>query len=1054
MFAVKLVLLLAAATSPALAADTANPWRRWAVVCSQEPRENGLGDLLTVELGKAAGIELVERERLAAVESELEISALLGSAAGGRLQLGRMLRADALVLISRGGKGADEPYRLVIAECAQGARLHHEEFKDSQEAGARHVAKVVGDTRARFPAGITLLLAVPNFVSRNLIHDFDTLQAGYAGLLAGTLSLQQGTTVLEIEEARSIVRELVGQPMRERRVPLLVEGEFRMDGPAGNASTKTTLTVRLTGGSSSQHIVSPALAVADAPRWIADELAGRVLRQAGVQSPLKAGAQYKLLVARADEFSSLGAFEQAVPLREAALLLDPSASELSTRLIAECQANLKKRLWVSLGSQYPRSPEIREKYGPAVDMCLAMFEHMEFLIRNRQIDRNRALGVVRLALPRTYDFPNPFAKMIVGDGRLYYVGQEELARAQKPVRRFFLEVMPKVLGLPPPAGRPVNALDDPNFIDGWASLLLEGVSQRTDVPYRIPKDLDDILRAYTRILPESVTLDFLSNLPRYQETEGARAATEADYETLYHAMAESKHRVASLHGRYLLLRSRFEAGDRDPATLRAILSDLEKLRADCREVPTLHGHATPHTGASGWFELERFWGEVASGPVSAPMSPPQRSRVLTGPLDNLRAGLSPAGREPQSGKPAPTRSTGAVRFSPVSLQLKRLDGRVEEISLTSPAKDLGRRLSVLRCAPEMDLHWNSQVLLVMRRPGVLQEIFSDDSVEIERVAWDGRDFWLAMKDGTIRVVGADGSVRAHVLPSHGLPPSTWGPFSPSTTRSPLLHPLDPGRVIALGSFGDPVRAWAATVQLEDSKPPSVKAFFEAKGVRPPKDIAHDAFQPLTSIDLGFYVDNIHAYRAAGQPEPSILLVARRTSLPLAVDLRTLAVSIFGCQYDWRAPNIRLLDSHNGVLFADRGGGLELIAPPGKPWPDGKFTRRVSLVNPPSLDPADIRKSYGFDATHLPGGGPALFDPGDGYLYWPGKYWQRIELKTLTGQLLSSTSLPMPYGSETSHFGVSAHYGLSGWIADSFHRITINEADIPRAGDPLNKATRL
>jgi hypothetical protein len=105
MFTARLVLLLAAATSPALAADTANPWRRWAVVCSQEPRENGLGDLLTSELSKAPGIELVERERLAAVESELEISSLLGSAAGGRLQLGRMLRPDALILISRGGKG-------------------------------------------------------------------------------------------------------------------------------------------------------------------------------------------------------------------------------------------------------------------------------------------------------------------------------------------------------------------------------------------------------------------------------------------------------------------------------------------------------------------------------------------------------------------------------------------------------------------------------------------------------------------------------------------------------------------------------------------------------------------------------------------------------------------------------------------------------------------------------------------------------------------------------------------------------------------------------------
>ena len=76
-------------------ANDDHPLRRWAVLASEELQQAGLSELVTAELSKAKGVELVEREQLAVATKELDLSALLGSAnAAGRLKLGRLLKAD------------------------------------------------------------------------------------------------------------------------------------------------------------------------------------------------------------------------------------------------------------------------------------------------------------------------------------------------------------------------------------------------------------------------------------------------------------------------------------------------------------------------------------------------------------------------------------------------------------------------------------------------------------------------------------------------------------------------------------------------------------------------------------------------------------------------------------------------------------------------------------------------------------------------------------------------------------------------------------------------
>ena len=72
---------------------------------------------------------------------------------------------------------------------------------------AKRIASVVNAARQQFADGIRCLIAVSPFVSRDLDHDFDHWQNGFAALVEQALITVPGVTVLELEEARSIGQE-------------------------------------------------------------------------------------------------------------------------------------------------------------------------------------------------------------------------------------------------------------------------------------------------------------------------------------------------------------------------------------------------------------------------------------------------------------------------------------------------------------------------------------------------------------------------------------------------------------------------------------------------------------------------------------------------------------------------------------------------------------------------------------------------------------------------------------------------------------------------------
>jgi curli production assembly/transport component CsgG len=114
-----LVALLASSFAPAADQRQSPPpaLRRWAVLATNELRETGLADLLTVKLSQD-DFDLVERKQLAAITKEFELSKLLGAdGAAQRLRVGQLMKADALLLLSLVEYDKMKFVKLVISDC-------------------------------------------------------------------------------------------------------------------------------------------------------------------------------------------------------------------------------------------------------------------------------------------------------------------------------------------------------------------------------------------------------------------------------------------------------------------------------------------------------------------------------------------------------------------------------------------------------------------------------------------------------------------------------------------------------------------------------------------------------------------------------------------------------------------------------------------------------------------------------------------------------------------------------------------------------------------------
>ena len=155
---------------------------------------------------------------------------------------------------------------------------------------------------------------------------------------------------------------------------------------------------------------------------------------------------------------------------------------------------------------------------------------------------------------------------------------------------------------------------------------------------------------------------------------------------------------------------------------------------------------------------------------------------------------------------------GKLIFERVPIEVRELSGN------RHPLEGRGK---TVKCGDSLDVMWFKGAVLCMKQKGLLEHMLAAEDGHFSDLEWDGRNIWICIPKQGIRLVDTSGKIVAKIDSESGLPPSERGLF---------LHPIEPGRFLAVGSFGPYGRGWCATVEFKNGQT-SVNVFHEATRVR-------------------------------------------------------------------------------------------------------------------------------------------------------------------------------------------------------------------------------
>lgn len=1014
-----LATLLAAST---LGAETAP--RRWAIFAGPAVRESGLADLLTARLSERKDLKLVERDRLDLALRELKLSACLApEAAGERLRLGRILKADRLLLLALEELESEKLLRLVISDADYGARLRSDALPydpDELEALCDRCAKRLAATEKQFADGIRYLIGVPPFLSKNLTHEYDHLQFDYAALLANWLGMNPGVAVVEVEEARAIRRELNlgAENLKRRVVPLFVEGEFEMTADAKTGAPRVRLSIRVSDGQNEpRRFERTGLALADAASWLRGPLPREIVRLAenDRHATLSREQQKQLLTERAEAFSRLGSYKEAIALREAALLLDPDDVQLRLAQIDDYfrRGQAVKHFWDIRYREADRKfADFRTpEFEPWEDRRLAQWTrwfhgvagHIEYLVENRKSTPLKAASLVRGMVGQLMRMRG-------------YADRNQADELRKAVRDFLWRMYPQFprLNHQPRDGRSGGdrqlALRQ---YDEWTIRVITVLAQvprlgvrRGEEPQGREREREDVYRFLTQVADPQIPIlgmtrfaiaparglstrrgHALAARRRHPMSEPRWSANFFEEERrglthFYERLIQTKQPLNIYYGRLGLLALRVYM-DRNETPAAKMLEEFEHLRERVVELGEAAGD--PDAKRRYEFFLKRFRFDIVKR-INDERRREQRMRA--GPKTPPRV----------AARPTPKPRPGASAYQ-----------RVEEIKLVDGTRPNWHWRGLIKCTDTLDIMLTKYAVYAMSERGVARRIFEiersaevEDRIYIGSLYWDGQSVWVATTSSDIHVLAPDGEVRGYFAADEGLPPYDAGL---------RLHPIGPDQCVAIGRFGKNKRMWFALIERE----PDAEAAFRARVFHTattvfrgepdaPDNDPHEIFRPSWLME---YTNPQTAER--------LLLIGRdgassRGGLdgrpPLAVNLKTWKVSVFpSVPFDRPA---LLFGKH--VLSFDDEGRVLLCSPP----TDKRATWRCAKL-PEDAELAKIKYDTWF------GNGLLAYR---GKIYNPGRCWRRIDPKTWRVEHLNVPPWIAPR--KFQYYAVSAHYGLVGW----------------------------
>jgi hypothetical protein len=1025
------LVLLLLALSHGTGAEKQIPFRRCAIIASQDIQEEGLPDLLTAQLSNVDGIELVERQELARVTQELELSALLGAgAASNRLQLGRLVKADVLLLVSLEEHEGKKFLGLVIADCSYGARLQLDYLPyDATQLDkiAEECATVVQTTRKKFTGGIRHIVCVTPFLSKNFTHKHDHLQYGYASLLKSSLSDLPGVALVETEEARAIGDELrrTGGEVRDRAVPLFVEGEFKIDQPADGEPT-VHLALRVTDGSrvrldEAKHDISNDQAITllseDWPRKISH------LLDADRTAGLSRKKQCDLLTSRADAFSQAGAWQHSTGLREAALLLHPDDFEQRLALVSDYRhwhyslhRNLTAdRAWQVTISKKAKSPTAeddrwwRQLNAGRLERFRLMAVHVEHVIRNHKVNPLEAdmlasivrdnLSYLRLPVEDQSDeahkaYAEFFWAVYAHFAKLDYNVGNGSRRAI--VKRCF-PLMPLSQ---PTSSRPAS----PEYqLDWWTSnalnTLLDRLRQRQhhvwggghNKPLYVDHGtLDDLYRFMTEIVPQSQLMNTAVGLAASRK-RGLSSMIDAgrfsadEVLCFYEKLGKSEMPLNEFYARCGLLAMRVRGQSNAPIDNSALEEANELL------------------DVLNTFKIYQRPGSVDAREVLLDLrNEISRKLELPAVTKSHRITLNPIPDFDPSAH---------VTFTPVAGV--RPDWE-----------------QILKCNDSLDVMWTSSRVDVMAQRGIVKTIYhSDDPLGVSDVQWDGQHIWIAARQSGIHIYSPDGTQVALVTTEHGLPQYTSN-FDHGFRRTPQRHPLRihaiaPGRCLAVGRSGEHQRVWIADVTEDKnalSKPAfRVKVFHTATKVSGATDNSKEDPEEI------FLPTWFEQFINRQKPQQRLILMGRAIRAneqitgrrPLAIDPQSLDVSIFPCGFSGRTSNDVDVVAVDGQFVSADFRGLWHHRPTSDAV-DAQWRREAVIELEPPFRPGRIRL-----LQH------------QGQVLVLGERWLRYDREERQFETLSKS--PAPHQYRFDRYGVSAHYGPVAWnVGAGLYQIEVGD----------------
>ncbi len=291
---------------------------------------------------RAIWLERVEIDRLLA---ERKLQEVFGAeAVSERIGLGKVLKADVLVLARIGRREEQSFAELVVAETGGGMRILSRQIplSDDAEADAAKLCELVGVGLKKHGETIREVYAVSPFLCQELGYEHDHLRSAYPRLLEELLLAQSGVLVVELKEAEAIAKEYAladpeGRPAR--RLPIYVLGEFRHEGR--EEPPRVQITIRTQRGEQvleeSSHLVLPA----SVPDLFREITARWHESRGGVPMEPDVAAEVRTLASRVEELSRLGQWRDVLDLSEATLLLAPDQLDLRYKAIRAARLELR-----------------------------------------------------------------------------------------------------------------------------------------------------------------------------------------------------------------------------------------------------------------------------------------------------------------------------------------------------------------------------------------------------------------------------------------------------------------------------------------------------------------------------------------------------------------------------------------------------------------------------------------------------------------------------------------------------------------------------------------